>query len=97
MSGGPIATLAAGAEDTTTFTAVYVITQADIDAGQYTNQATASGTAPDGTVFPGPYLTDEDYVNGWNTEVVAHQKLVGNPTHYLKAIHRQDGWGMALG
>ena len=44
--GGPIASLAPGAVDNTTFTASYVITQADLDAGMFTNQATATGTSP---------------------------------------------------
>ena len=47
--GGPIS-LAAGASDTETFSAVYTVVQADVDAGQVSNQATASGTAPDGSV-----------------------------------------------
>ncbi|WP_435373107.1 beta strand repeat-containing protein, partial [Aequorivita marina] len=47
MSGGPIASLAPGAEDATTFTATYTITQADVDSGMFSNQATATGTAPD--------------------------------------------------
>jgi gliding motility-associated-like protein/uncharacterized repeat protein (TIGR01451 family) len=45
--GGPI-TLDSGAEDTTTFTAVYTITQDDVDAGFVENQAIADGTAPNG-------------------------------------------------
>ncbi len=48
--GGPIASLAPGASDSVTFTASYAITQADIDAGEFENQATAEGTAPDGEV-----------------------------------------------
>ncbi|MEI2806544.1 SdrD B-like domain-containing protein [Albidovulum sp.] len=48
ISGGPIASLTPGATDSTTFTALYTLTQADIDAGQVVNQATASGTPPTG-------------------------------------------------
>ena len=44
VSGGPIASLAVGASDSTTFTASYTLVQADIDAGSFTNSATASGT-----------------------------------------------------
>ncbi len=40
--GGPIASLAPGASDSVTFTASYVLTQADINAGAFTNTATAS-------------------------------------------------------
>ncbi|MDT0557005.1 DUF7507 domain-containing protein, partial [Patiriisocius hiemis] len=46
--GGPLGTLAVGASDATTFTATYTITQADIDAGEFENQATATGTTPSG-------------------------------------------------
>ncbi|WP_415501433.1 gliding motility-associated C-terminal domain-containing protein, partial [Aequorivita lipolytica] len=45
--GGPI-NLAAGGEDTTTFTAVYTITQTDVDAGFVENQAIVDGIAPNG-------------------------------------------------
>ncbi len=49
VTGGPIATLAAGATDSTTFTAApYTITQADVDSGSVENQATVTGTAPGG-------------------------------------------------
>lgn len=54
LSGGPIATLAPGATDSTTFSAVYALTQADIDAGQVVNGATASGREGLGNVVNSP-------------------------------------------
>jgi len=47
VSGGPIASLAPGASDTTTFTASYTITQADVDAGTFDNVAEACGLDSD--------------------------------------------------
>uniref|UniRef100_UPI002616639E DUF7507 domain-containing protein n=1 Tax=uncultured Aquimarina sp. TaxID=575652 RepID=UPI002616639E len=38
--------LVAGASDSTTYTAIYTLTQTDIDSGSYTNQATVSGLDP---------------------------------------------------
>ncbi|MBK9335061.1 MAG: DUF11 domain-containing protein [Lewinellaceae bacterium] len=46
VSGGPLASLAPGASNNSTFTAVYTITQADINNGGVENQATATGTDP---------------------------------------------------
>ncbi|MDP2687444.1 MAG: gliding motility-associated C-terminal domain-containing protein, partial [Aequorivita sp.] len=47
VTGGPIS-LTAGQEDATTFTAVYTVTQDDMDAGFVQNQAVADGIAPNG-------------------------------------------------
>ncbi len=47
LSGEPIASMAPGAVDTATFTAVYTLTQADIDRGNVVNIVAATGTAPD--------------------------------------------------
>jgi uncharacterized repeat protein (TIGR01451 family) len=57
VSGGTLASLAPGASDTTSFTAVYTLTQADVDAGSRSNQATANATAPTGPVTD---LSDND-------------------------------------
>jgi gliding motility-associated-like protein/uncharacterized repeat protein (TIGR01451 family) len=46
VQGGPIANLAPEEVDNTTFTATYVLTQADIDAGKVLNIALARGEAP---------------------------------------------------
>jgi uncharacterized repeat protein (TIGR01451 family)/LPXTG-motif cell wall-anchored protein len=49
VAGGPIASLVPGESDLTTFTASYVLTQDDIDAGTFYNQAQACGTDPNGS------------------------------------------------
>lgn len=46
VSGGPIASLAPGASDSSTFRATYRISQADLDATRVTNSATVTGTDP---------------------------------------------------
>ena len=49
ISGVAITSLAPGAIDTSSYTASYTITQQDIDAGVYSNQANATGTTPSGS------------------------------------------------
>ncbi|MCD4754160.1 MAG: sortase [Anaerolineaceae bacterium] len=46
ISGGPILTLGLNETDSTTFTGIYTLTQADVDAGTFTNTATATGEYP---------------------------------------------------
>lgn len=59
LVGSPI-TLAPGDTDATTFSGTYFITQADIDAGNVTNQATVEGTQPNGTIVTD--LSDDDSI-----------------------------------
>jgi large repetitive protein len=47
VSGGPIS-LDAGASDNSSFTAIYIITEADFFAETFTNTATVTGKAPNG-------------------------------------------------
>ena len=59
VSGGPIAAMLPGAVDISTFAATYTLLQADIDAGTFTNTATATGT-----FNSTPYTdTDDDIQN----------------------------------
>ncbi|WP_300008487.1 Ig-like domain-containing protein, partial [uncultured Dokdonia sp.] len=47
-------------DETWTYTGSYAITQDDIDAGQFTNQATVEGIAPEGTMVSD--LSDDDSI-----------------------------------
>ncbi|MBP4138553.1 Ig-like domain-containing protein [Flavobacterium geliluteum] len=47
MSGGPI-NLAVGQTDNTSITGIYTLSQADVNSGSISNQATVSGTTPSG-------------------------------------------------
>lgn len=51
VTGGPIANLAPGATNTTIFKGTYVLTAADVAAGQVVNTATARGNSAGGPVF----------------------------------------------
>ncbi|MGB5436274.1 MAG: Ig-like domain-containing protein, partial [Maribacter sp.] len=55
--GGPLAILEPGAIDDTTFRATYIITQADIDNGSFSNSATVTGVVPD--IGPISSLSDD--------------------------------------
>ncbi|MDC8001477.1 hypothetical protein POV26_10530, partial [Aequorivita todarodis] len=72
--GGPIASMAPGVEDTTTFTASYTITQEDIDAGQFTNQAKVTGTPP-----TGPNSTDISDDNSYAEDDPTVVEICQNP------------------
>jgi uncharacterized repeat protein (TIGR01451 family) len=59
--------LAAGATDTTSFSATYVLTQADIDAGKFENTADVTGDAPDGTKANDTSHPTDEQANGPTT------------------------------
>ncbi len=63
LTGDPIASLAPGEIDSTNFSASYVLTQADVDAGWIENTATTSGTDPSGTVVEDTSDTSTDPEN----------------------------------
>ncbi|MDD3931866.1 MAG: FctA domain-containing protein, partial [Eubacteriales bacterium] len=57
VTGGPLATLAVGATNSSEFSGIYTLTQDDIDDGTFTNTATVTGYGPnDETVT----ATDDD-------------------------------------
>jgi len=67
ITGGPI-TLAVGQSDTSTFTGTYTLTQADINAGSVTNQASVSGLSPLGVTTSD--TSDSKELNGNNPTVI---------------------------
>ncbi|WP_425545924.1 DUF7507 domain-containing protein, partial [Aquimarina litoralis] len=68
INGGPIALLAVGEIDTTTFTATYVLTAEDVLSGEVINQAIVTGQDPNGDdvvdVSDDPTNTTDDDTDG---------------------------------
>jgi gliding motility-associated-like protein/uncharacterized repeat protein (TIGR01451 family) len=71
-----VASLAPG--DSETFTETYTITQADLDAGQVVNTATASGTAPDGSTVDD---SDQETVTAIQSPAIAITKTADPATY----------------
>ena len=82
MVGGPIASLAAGAEDTTTFTASYIITQADIDAGHVHQPGTGHGY----TTQSEPDVTDLSDDNSYTEDDATVTTICQNLTNAIALI-----------
>jgi uncharacterized repeat protein (TIGR01451 family) len=81
--GGPLATLAPGASNNTTFTGTYVLTQADINAGEIINLATTTGTTPNGTPVSDDSDDPQDPTN-------VDPNLDGNPDDPTVTLLPQD-------
>ena len=78
ISGGPIPTLGVDESDSTTFTGVYTLTQEDVDAGTFTNTATATGE------YPGEnnkVTDDDDDTQEWDeaSSIQVEKSVVGDP------------------
>jgi len=55
IAGSPIESLSPGETDNSSFTATYTITQTDLETGSFTNTASVTGLAPDGST-----VSDDD-------------------------------------
>ena len=100
VSGGPV-TLAPGASDNSTFTAVYSLTLSDILAGTFTNVATATGTTLQGVTVSS---TDDDVQqfysiagnifddnNGMNNSSVSGSPTNGSGNLYMNLVSADKG------
>ena len=81
LSGGPIPSLAPGASDNSTFTGTYTLTQADINAGSFTNTATVTANTPSGATVTD---TDDDIQSFTSTPGLTITKSA-SPTTYSAA------------
>ncbi|MCC9065368.1 DUF7507 domain-containing protein [Flavobacterium piscisymbiosum] len=77
VTGGPIAVLNVGTKDDTTFSATYVITQADVDAGAINNQALVTATPIVGTPISNLSDSNDPALPGKNDSTIT--KLSQNP------------------
>ncbi len=85
VDGGPIATLAPGETDNTTFTATYILTPRDITNGRVVNTARAIAFGPDGAQISGlsddpSDLNNEDEDNDGNPDDPTITDLLLGPT-----------------
>jgi uncharacterized repeat protein (TIGR01451 family) len=76
IAGEPITSLAPGATDTTNFTGVYTLTQADIDAGGYANTATVAGTPPTGSDVTGTSSTTTSFAGPAAIAIVKDSRFI---------------------
>ncbi|WP_159589179.1 DUF7507 domain-containing protein [Chelativorans xinjiangense] len=94
VTGGPLATLAAGATDSTTFTATYTLTADDLAAGQVENTATVTGTDPGGAPVTAQ-SHDEGQTPGTPTVTEVEQGTSGLDLTKTGAFNDENGNGFA--
>ena len=88
VSGGPI-TLFPGVTNTTSFTAVYTITQQDIDDGFFTNTATVNGTGPNGEAASD---VSDDPADGTGNDDPTTVNFVQTPSLALEKVDDISGF-----
>ncbi|MDT8413986.1 MAG: gliding motility-associated C-terminal domain-containing protein, partial [Flavobacteriaceae bacterium] len=93
IEGGPLPSLAPGESDFTTFTATYTITQADINAGFFINQATVFGEDPVLVVVSD--LSDDQTVLGDNPTVTPLSQKAAIAIIKTGVFRDADGNGIA--
>ncbi|MBU2525129.1 MAG: gliding motility-associated C-terminal domain-containing protein, partial [Bacteroidetes bacterium] len=93
IEGGPLPSLAPGESDFTTFRATYTITQADINAGFFVNQATVFGEDPDLVVVSD--FSDDQTVLGDNPTVTPLSQKAAIAIIKTGAFRDNDGNGIA--
>ena len=91
VEGGPIASLAPGESDTTTFTATYFLTPDDLDAQSVLNTATVAGRHPNGNRLFGlsddpTDLNNEDEDGDGNPDDPTVTNLVIGPTSLVQPL-----------
>ncbi len=91
VQGGPIASLAPGETDSTTFTATYFLDPADIEARQVVNNAIARARHPNGTIISGlsddpSDLNNDDEDGDGNPDDPTVTNLVLGPTSIVQPL-----------
>jgi uncharacterized repeat protein (TIGR01451 family) len=86
--GGPLASLAPGDSDSVTFTGTYVLTPADINAGEVINSATATATPPGADVIS----AEDTAQNDLTTANINFHGALGGEAFSVDKLHLIMNW-----